>query len=238
MHSTGGLGCSSRVGGSVSTQPLVENSFPEDTQGNNMNTIGESEDNVHTENMMIVEESSTRRTPHEEQRQMSHCTQHVHHNRSRRGAHRQSTSNNPNASQLQMPIICERNDEDIIVLAPTENFLVEYKCTMTLEKACIELNIPQPMYKARPSMNLGGSLHYAYRATLRSPLIGDPHYCVGAYAPIEDLAQEDVARKLLRRLVVATGKQVLDFNYHRVAELEDKVRSISLHNAELKMENG
>ncbi|KAJ1378919.1 hypothetical protein SESBI_47363 [Sesbania bispinosa] len=81
--------------------------------------------------------------------------------------------------------------------------MVEYKCTMTLGKTCIELKIPQPLYKARSTLNIEGSDYSAFRATLRSPLIGHPQYCVGSYAPDEDFAREDVARKLLRRVLSA-----------------------------------
>ncbi|KAJ1386788.1 hypothetical protein SESBI_40531 [Sesbania bispinosa] len=96
----------------------------------------------------------------------------------------------------------------------------------------------QPIYKARPTMVIEGVTYYAFRASLRSPLIGQPHSCVGAYAPDEDLAREDVARKLLRRMLIAPGKDIGDYNYYHVTKVEEKMRAIKHENEELKMEIG
>ncbi|KAJ1386969.1 hypothetical protein SESBI_40361 [Sesbania bispinosa] len=100
-------------------------------------------------------------------------------------------------TQRRCTMHVDADEDDIIVLPPTNNFIVEYKCSMTLGKACIELHIPQPIYKERPTMTIDGIVYHSFRATLRSPLIGNPNYCIGAYAPSEDLARENVARKLL-----------------------------------------
>ncbi|KAJ1378120.1 hypothetical protein SESBI_48170 [Sesbania bispinosa] len=87
-------------------------------------------------------------------------------------------------------------------------------------------------------MTIDGIVYHSFRATLRSPLIGNPNYCLGAYAPSEDLARENVARKLLRRILEVTGKEILDYNFYRVANLENKVDSLTSDNEKLKMENG
>ncbi|KAJ1422766.1 hypothetical protein SESBI_12812 [Sesbania bispinosa] len=89
----------------------------------------------------------------------------------------------------------DNDDNEIILCQPGDNFIVHYKCSMTLGKGHMR-------------------------------------------APTDDLAREDVARKLLNRILRATGKEVLDYNYYKVAKLEERMRSLEVQNDEIKMENG
>ncbi|KAJ1376799.1 hypothetical protein SESBI_49567 [Sesbania bispinosa] len=88
-------------------------------------------------------------------------------------------------------------DNDIIFLGPPNNMILEYKCSMSLGQVCMLLKIGQPIYRSRPVMKIEGVDYYAFRASLIGKLHGIHHSAVGAYAPSEDLAREDSARKLL-----------------------------------------
>ncbi|KAJ1388038.1 hypothetical protein SESBI_39499 [Sesbania bispinosa] len=128
-------------------------------------------------------------------------------------------------------------DNDIIFLGPPKNIILEYKCSVSLGQVCMSLKIGQPIYRSRPIMNLEGVPYNAFRASLISKLHGIHHSAVGAYAPSEDLAREDAARKLLTRILAATGNQICDFNYYKVEALEEKMKALNIENTELKREN-
>ncbi|KAJ1380125.1 hypothetical protein SESBI_46304 [Sesbania bispinosa] len=146
----------------------------------------------------------------------------------------------PSPSSSNAHFRAERDDSHPVskVEEPCKKFLVEYKCSMTLAKACLEFNICQPMYTLCPTIQQDGKDFFAFRATIRTFVIGHPLHCIGSYYPSEDLAREDVARKLLGRLLAATTKEIGDYNYENMVELQDKLRSLKILNAELKMENG
>ncbi|KAJ1377359.1 hypothetical protein SESBI_48982, partial [Sesbania bispinosa] len=95
-------------------------------------------------------------------------------------------------------------DNDIIFLGPPKNMILEYKCSMSLGQVCMALKIGQPIYRSQPIMNIEGVGYYPFRASLIGKLHGIHHSAVGAYAPSEDLAREDAARKLLTRILAAT----------------------------------
>lgn len=65
-----------------------------------------------------------------------------------------------------------------------------------------------------------GQTYYRFYASLPIALIGAPPVSMGRYATTEDMAREDVALLLLRRLIACSGRGIRDFNFNNISLYE------------------
>ncbi|KAJ1376868.1 hypothetical protein SESBI_49487 [Sesbania bispinosa] len=67
--------------------------------------------------------------------------------------------------ELKFPFIADDNDNAHKVEQQSNKFVVEYKCSRTLAKACLELNLHQPMYMTCPTFDQDGKEYHVFRAS-------------------------------------------------------------------------
>lgn len=117
-------------------------------------------------------------------------------------------------------------------------FILQESMQEHIKTVCNFLSIPPPVYKLHEVKLIGAVQYRRYYATLSTSADGVPCVCMGRFGKDDYDAQEDVAARLLQRLMQVCGRKIRDFNYYNVEMLESQLRKTIDEKFELSMEIG
>ncbi|KAJ1422685.1 hypothetical protein SESBI_12876 [Sesbania bispinosa] len=142
--------------------------------------------------------------------------------------------------------LIQRQHSDFSLIKDEHNhlFLMEYNMQGHLRDVCAQLKIPQPIYKRRDVRVKDNVVYYQYSLTIKTRLLGS-RYWWGNYSSYQENAREDVAAKVVSKLLFVTGKNIGDYNYYKKVELEKELKNMKEEmdklrgeNNDLRLENG
>ena len=101
------------------------------------------------------------------------------------------------------------------------NFILQLSMQTLLQQACNVLGVGNPTYTRQDVMLHNGQAYYRFYASQNTDLISHSPVSMGQYTPTENMAPEDVALLLLRRLTQAFNATFvisifIPFHYTRV----------------------
>ncbi|KAK7273670.1 hypothetical protein RIF29_14728 [Crotalaria pallida] len=135
--------------------------------------------------------------------------------------------NAPGSSAVEFAAI--RDIENELMGITIQNWLA--RISWTLLRA-------EPIYSKHGVIEVGGIEYTCYNVNVvTSTLIGDGSCTIGRYGKGDFLAREDAALIFLRRLLAWTNRDIVDFNYFNVKDVEAEKATLEAHNIDLMVEN-
>ncbi|KAK7259726.1 hypothetical protein RIF29_25339 [Crotalaria pallida] len=95
----------------------------------------------------------------------------------------------------------------------------------------------EPLYSKHSVIQIGGIEYTCYNVKYVPSLIGEASSTVGRFAKGDFLAREDATLFLLRRLLAWTNKEIVDFNFFNLREVEMENEIFQAQNIDLIVEN-